>query len=377
LTYRSFMSPAHFLELLIRRYLRFSRILQEAKDEQTKKSAKVVLLRVLNVLKHWLSDHFYDFEGNERLMIRTIEFLDHYVVPSGLSTPATQVKKLLKKKITGSVRRKPMEFDVSRIPKSIYPKNMSDFAFLDLDPVEIARQETLIEHSLYKQIRPRECLNQSWNKSNKELVAPNIHAIIQRFNNFNRFLISLIVQTKNLQKRAKLIERIICVAQHFRQLNNFNGLMTILSSLESTAIYRLKKTFESVNSKLLNSLNDMKCTMTHENNFSTFRHTLHNETPPCIPYLGVYLTDLTFLEQGTTDVLPSNTELINFAKRQKIALVIREIQQYQQTPYLLHTIPDIQQYLLNPHDVELLDPDQAFNMSLLIEPRERNHSLTK
>jgi son of sevenless-like protein len=30
--------------------------------------------------------------------------------------------------------------------------------------------------------------------------------------------------------------------------------------------------------------------------FKNFRNTLHSLNPPCIPYLGVYLSDLTFIE---------------------------------------------------------------------------------
>lgn len=104
-------------------------------------------------------------------------------------------------------------------------------------------------------------------------------------------------------------------------------------------------------------------------NFAQYRETLHAATPPCIPFLGVYLTDLIFIEDGIPS-LAKNTELINFAKRTKTAEVIRDIQQYQNVPYGLNPVPELQEWISdnmrNAGDVQ-----DMYNQSLKIEPRER------
>jgi len=53
---------------------------------------------------------------------------------------------------------------------------------LDLHPEEVARQITLIDHSLFRAIRPREFLNTAWMKSDKEVRAPGILNMINNFN---------------------------------------------------------------------------------------------------------------------------------------------------------------------------------------------------
>jgi son of sevenless-like protein len=49
-------------------------------------------------------------------------------------------------------------------------------------PEEMARQLTLIEHDLFKSIKPAECVGQAWNKKDREKRAPNVLRMIQRFN---------------------------------------------------------------------------------------------------------------------------------------------------------------------------------------------------
>lgn len=95
------------------------------------------------------------------------------------------------------------------------------------------------------------------------------------------------------------------------------------------------------------------------------REVLHRCDPPCIPYLGMYLTDLSFIEEGTPDFTPDG--LLNFSKMRMIAHVIREIRHFQQTPYKIDHIPKVTSYLLDSS--LLMDDDELYSRSLQIEPR--------
>lgn len=114
--------------------------------------------------------------------------------------------------------------------------------------------------------------------------------------------------------------------------------------------------------------------MSRERNFHLFREHLHSVDPPCIPYVGVYLTDLTFIEDGNPDYLSDSKVLINFDKRRKISQVIREIQQYQQTPYCLEAVPAIQEYLLN---AEFWGENETYEASLKLEAKGMPAPTTK
>ena len=104
-------------------------------------------------------------------------------------------------------------------------------------------------------------------------------------------------------------------------------------------------------------------------NFAEYRDTLHKAVPPCVPFLGVYLTDLTFIEDGIPSIIKKTT-LINFAKRAKTAEVIRDIQQYQNVPYPLQPVPELAEYILSNMRTAG-DVHEMYEMSLQVEPRER------
>jgi len=84
---------------------------------------------------------------------------------------------------------------------------------------------------------------------------------------------------------------------------------------------------------------------------------------------GVYLTDLTFIEDGIPSVI-KKTNMINFAKRAKTAEVIRDIQQYQNVAYSLQPVPELQDYILSNMQAAG-DVHEMYDKSLQIEPRER------
>lgn len=57
-------------------------------------------------------------------------------------------------------------------------------------------------------------------------------------------------------------------------------------------------------------------------------------------------------------------------KRAKTADVIRDIQQYQNVPYSLNPVPDLQEWILH-HMRTAGDVHEMYDKSLQIEPRER------
>ena len=160
--------------------------------------------------------------------------------------------------------------------------------------------------------------------------------------------------------------------------------MSILAGLNSAPIHRLKRTWDLVSTKALGYLESIDKFVNSSKNFSTYRETLVSILPPAIPFLGVYLTDLTFIEDGNADMTQSHstnsqsswtsrTPLINFNKRTKTADIIREVRRFQGTSYALTEIAEIREYLrLSVEEIYNGKEKDLYDLSLDVEPRERH-----
>lgn len=105
--------------------------------------------------------------------------------------------------------------------------------------------------------------------------------------------------------------------------------------------------------------------------YANYRRYCKEMVPPAIPFLGVYLTDLTFIEDGNQDFLP-DSHLINFDKRFKVfSLISNNVQRFQQVPFALTPVALIQDYIRKLSDAkscEMLTYDELGDVSLEREP---------
>ncbi len=67
----------------------------------------------------------------------------------------------------------------------------------------------------------------------KASLAPNIIRNIEHFNAVNKWVMSEIVGQIQLKQRQTALNKFIALARALRDLNNFNGLMEVLSGLRS------------------------------------------------------------------------------------------------------------------------------------------------
>jgi hypothetical protein len=114
-------------------------------------------------------------------------------------------------------------------------------------------------------------------------------------------------------------------------------------------------------------------------NNKVLRARLQGHVPPCLPFLGMFLTDLTFVDIGNpaTKTSDSGLTLVNFDKHTRTAKIIGELQRFQ-IPYRLTEVPDLQEWIrYQVERVRELETQQGnsvqvsyYRKSLLLEPRE-------
>ncbi|GAB5585161.1 hypothetical protein Unana1_00061 [Umbelopsis nana] len=373
LTYRSFCTTEELLSLLEARYM--IRPPEDLTEEQlevwTEKKQKLVRLRVFNVLKNWLETYFIE---EDALSLERLQKFTDSTIRDTLSFSAEQLDKLIKKRQEtddqGGLRKMVPNLCVTA-PSPIVPKNMKRLKLLDIDTLELARQLTILDFKLYSSIRPIECLDKAWSQDDaRGEVAANVKSSIEFCNQVTAWVTDTILSQNEIRKRCNVIKYWVQVAERCRQLNNFNTCMAVLSAFDNSAIGRLKRTWEVVGARTQHTLAYIRKLMGANKNFTEYREIIHSINPPCIPFLGIYLQDLTFIEDGNSNFLKKSKHLINFSKRMKTAEVIREIQQYQSAPYALEPVKEIQ-YVIHLNLQNSRDEDTLYALSCALEPRER------
>ncbi|XP_075885717.1 ras-specific guanine nucleotide-releasing factor 2-like isoform X6 [Nelusetta ayraudi] len=318
--------------------------------------------RVLNVLRHWVSKHSQDFDMNGELKMGVMVLLEEVLRDPDLlpqeRKATTNILSALSQEEQDDAQLK-IE-DILQMAES--PKAE---CFESLSAMELAEQITLLDHIVFRSIPYEEFLGQGWMKVDKSERTPYIMKTSQHFNDMSNLVASQIMTHTDVGSRASSIEKWLAVADICRCLNNYNGVLEITSALNRSAIYRLKKTWAKVCKQTKSLMDRLQKTVSSEGRFKNLRETLKNCNPPCVPYLGMYLTDLAFIEEGT----PNFTEegLVNFSKMRMISHIIREIRQFQQAPYRIEHQPKVTQFLLDKTLV--MDEDTLYELSLKIEPR--------
>jgi len=191
--------------------------------------------------------------------------------------------------------------------------------------------------------------------------------MIKHFNQTSLWVATEILSVEELFLRAKVLTQFILIAQKCREINNFNAIVEILSGIENAAVHRLQTTWKNIPPSVREIYQALKELISSSHNFKDMRNTLKNSNPPCLPYLGIFLTDLTFVIEGNSNNVNG---LINFTKRKKIANVIRDIQQYQQVPFVFNAVPLIQNWILQGSQAAETD-NHLYKLSLIREPRSQ------
>ncbi|EGI64383.1 Ras-specific guanine nucleotide-releasing factor 1 [Acromyrmex echinatior] len=162
----------------------------------------------------------------------------------------------------------------------------------------------------------REFLGQAWMKTDKATRAPHILLMTKRFNEVSQLVVSEIIRRSNMSARVAAIEKWAAVADINRVLHNYNGVLQICAAFTNSSVYRLKKTWDKVSKTTKQTIERLQHIVSSDGRFRNLRDALHRCDPPCIPYLGLYLTDLSFIEEGTPNVTEG---LLNFSKMRMVS----------------------------------------------------------
>ncbi|KAM6901938.1 rap guanine nucleotide exchange factor 1b isoform 9-T9 [Lycodopsis pacificus] len=343
-TYRTFITPEDLIKKLHYRYTRFCHSPDTFK-KRVSKNTFFVLVRVV--------DELCLVELTEDILKQLMDLVFTLVCNGELS-----LARVLRKNILDKVeQRKLLRYTNSLKPLAARGVSARPGTLHDFRSHEIADQLTLLDAELFYKIEIPEVL--LWAKEQNEEKSPNLTQFTEHFNNMSYWVRSLIIQQEKAQDREKLLLKFIKIMKHLRKLNNFNSYLAILSALDSAPIRRLewqKQTSEGL---------EEYCTLIDSSSsFRAYRAALSEVEPPCIPYLGLILQDLTFVHLGNPDLIDGK---VNFSKRWQQFNILDSMRRFQQVHYELKRNDDIVCFFNDFSDH--LAEEALWELSLKIKPR--------
>ncbi|XP_054139872.1 ras-specific guanine nucleotide-releasing factor RalGPS1 isoform X2 [Melozone crissalis] len=217
------------------------------------------------------------------------------------------------------------------------------FDVLKVTPEEFASQITLMDMPVFKAIQPE----------------------------VSFWVVREILTAQTLKIRAEILSHFVKIAKKLLELNNLHSLMSVVSALQSAPIFRLTKTWALLNRKDKTTFEKLDYLLSKEDNYKRTREYIRSlKMVPTIPYLGIYLLDLIYIDSAypASDSIMENEQRSN--QMNNILRIIADLQVSCNYDYLT-TLPHVQKYLKSVRYIEELQKfveDDNYKLSLRIEP---------
>lgn len=350
-TFPLYASPKEMLEALIWRYGVTNPPLMSKSELATFQSKKIrtIQSKVASLLKKWIKLWPNHFRENKNLKTMLQRFLDNLKESTNENYTKQSCKAILQQLTTIEEEEKKLKcsFGDLRIPSEpILPKEI-DFKMEPLllwSPIEISRQLSLIESDLLKKVNLGELLGRSWEKPNKDILAPNVVMISKRFASGRELFINSIVKQEDINNRVKIIKTLLEAANECcNTIRNFESPFIINSALKSDPIRALENTVREVKKSAPHRVYWTKLEELYDSNFEAIRQEMDAQpcNVPCILALRQVLTKNDIMRPELLE-----SKLINIAKHKVTADIVHKILLFKETSLLYHPIKILYQYLL-------------------------------
>ncbi|KAE8410564.1 hypothetical protein BDV36DRAFT_277408 [Aspergillus pseudocaelatus] len=209
---------------------------------------------------------------------------------------------------------------------------------LSCESQTLAQQLTIIEMAALSEIDWKDLVDMRWSSGSPSSVSwvqflmeeerRGIDLVVGRFNLMVKWILSEIVLTRDIHERARTITKFIHTAAHARRMCNYATMLQIAIALSSTDCSRLQKTWGLVPSEDRSLLKDMEVLIQPVRNFHDLRVEMEtaNVQGGCIPFVGLYVHDLTYNSQKPAQVAAHDGEpLINFERYRTTAKIVKSL----------------------------------------------------
>ncbi|GAV07928.1 hypothetical protein RvY_17704 [Ramazzottius varieornatus] len=349
-TYRTFIPSSELIEKLLFRHGHFSHASCDQREQSAARDTFTLLIRVVEEL--CLTEIF-----ETSLIDSLLKFVQQLFTAGELTAARSLRKKILDKH---DVLQKQRGSSVLLLQPNTPRRGRRLAYLLDFKSQDLAEQMTLLDADLLSRIESTELLG--WTKEQSEFAGPNLTRFTEHFNKVSFWARTRLLEQTDQRDREKYFIKIMKIMKHLRRLQNFNSYLALLAAIDSAPVRRLNHSKTLNNEvKLLGELIDSS------QSFRAYRAALANIQPPCIPYIGIALQDLTFVNESN-DWLDTGKTVVNFSKRWQQYNVLNGLSRFLKTcQYNLQRNESIVQFFNNFDS--FLSEEALWQISEAIRPR--------
>ena len=322
-------------------------IIEEELPEDTKSSSIInnMLNKVFNLEPDIISERdeimfkiknilsLFNIKNGEEIQSSNIETAKSVIsFYTNIKTINKNLLKMNKKENENFKKRKSYTFFNSILIKSNAPNNTpikNYFCITDYTTEEIGDKLTQISISLLNKIHPKELYRGVYLKKDKGKLSPNVLNCINNFNKLTFFIIEDIISYDTPKLRAKIYEKWVQVCEYCRIKRNYNDCLARYSALNNYIITGLNLTLKEIKSKTKNLFGQISKFCSIDRNYRNIRNNMNiceQNGENFIPYLGMLLRDINFVEESSKYF--NEKGFINIGKIEKINNLIEKYFKY-------------------------------------------------
>jgi hypothetical protein len=355
-TYRGFVSSLELIQKLVRRYL-FMNLSKELNEIRAARQTFSVLVRVV--------DELCTTELTLDLISMVTSFV-YRLIRDGNYDFARLLRKRLMERIQEKAPINLNTSDSSSLSSNTPNIIIKPTTLFQHPSSQIAKQITYLDSELFHKIEPAEML--WWAKDQDPAKSPNVVLFTEHFNKISYWVRTHVLLPNEHREREKYFLKFIKIMKQLRKMGNLSSYLAILSALDSGPVRRL-----DWSKSLKEQLNEHTDIIDSKMSFKNYRAVLAETQPPCLPYIGLILQDLTFVDVGNPDYLSpamcnNKTNLLNYGKRWQQFAILDNVRRFKSWTYNIQKDEKIHK-LFNGFS-NCLGEEEAWTRSLEIKPRK-------
>ncbi|PRP76012.1 5'-AMP-activated protein kinase catalytic subunit alpha-1 isoform 2 [Planoprotostelium fungivorum] len=337
LTFRRFMDPKDLFNTWYNRCERLSTLSDEG--------SKMKLQNACDFLHKWLNSFYCDFGGKKKpwvleyvtrlrlpkqrqndlkliIIKRHQEYIDGQTMMGAIHSPERVLRasgglgqrlvSVIRKKVSSdSITHSPPRSMVrsattnGKVHESLSISEMSIMRYRRFTAEGVADSITQRDFQLFRRIHPLDFLYRGgWCKRPKNPEGEEIkqagplEEFTKHFSRLGKWVVAMMVVPSTLSAKLQSLEFILDMAKRLLFLGNYNALMVIVSAFSNHLILGMSVLWSEAPPRHRQALDELEKLMSPLSNFKNYQEAFHLRRGPCVPFLGLYHRDFTFMSEN-------------------------------------------------------------------------------